>query len=177
MSTPVHRLKVGHSQTWHFRRSWTITPEWNHLLWLARKTETSSSTLEEVLDLPRWASIVLKGERVVILESQRSDVIERIHLAHQGVEKWKLRAKSCVFWPTINKDIESSVQKCEICQESQNSVAKETLQPHEVPTCLGRLLELIYSPGKEMNICWYAIITLHSPSSGKSQVDSPQEKP
>ena len=78
--------------------------------------------------------LILKGERVVIPESQRNDVIERIHQAHQGFEKCRLRAKSCVFWPNINKDIESRVQKCEICQESQNSQAKETLEPHEIPT-------------------------------------------
>jgi len=78
--------------------------------------------------------LVLKGEPVVISESQRSDIKERIHLAHQGVGKCQLRARSRVFWPNINKDIEARVQKCEMCQESRNTQAKETLEPHEVPT-------------------------------------------
>ena len=78
--------------------------------------------------------LVLKGERVIIPESQRDDILEKIHQAHQGVAKCQLRAKSCVFWPNINKDIEARVQKCEICQESQNTQTKETLEPHEVPT-------------------------------------------
>jgi len=78
--------------------------------------------------------LILKGERVVILKSQRSDIVERIHQAHQGVEKCQLRARSCVFWPEINKDIEARVQTCEVCQESQNAQAKEILEPHEVPT-------------------------------------------
>ena len=78
--------------------------------------------------------LVLKGERVIIPESQRDDILEKIHQAHQGVAKCQLRAKSCVFWPKINKDIEARVQKCEICQESQNTQTKETLEPHEVPT-------------------------------------------
>ena len=51
--------------------------------------------------------LILKGNRVLIPKSQRSDIIERIHQAHQGVEKCQLRARSCVFWPDINKDIES----------------------------------------------------------------------
>ena len=71
---------------------------------------------------------------MLIPESQRSDVIERKHQAHQGVDKCRVRAKLCVFCPNINKDIECRVQKCEICQESQNSPARETLEPHEVPT-------------------------------------------
>ena len=50
--------------------------------------------------------LVLKGDRVVILESRRGDIIERIHQAHQGVDKCHLRARPCVFWPNINDDIE-----------------------------------------------------------------------
>ena len=77
---------------------------------------------------------VLKGERVIIPETQRDDILEKMHQAHQGVAKCQLRANSCVFWPNSNKDIEAIVQECEICQESQNTQTKETLEPHEVPT-------------------------------------------
>lgn len=34
---------------------------------------------------------------------------------------------SCVFWPDINKDIEARVQKCEICQESQNETSQKNI--------------------------------------------------
>ena len=78
--------------------------------------------------------LILKGKGVLVPKSQRCNVIERIDQAHQGVDKCRRRAKSCVFWPNFNKDIESRVQKCEICQESQNSQARETLEQHEVPT-------------------------------------------
>ena len=61
--------------------------------------------------------LILKGERVVISETERGDIIERIHQVHQGVEKCQLRARLCVFWPNVNKDIESRVQKCEILSE------------------------------------------------------------
>ena len=43
-------------------------------------------------------------------------------------------SKILLFWPNINKDIKAKVQKCEICQESQNTQTKETLEPHEVPS-------------------------------------------
>ena len=102
--------------------------------------------------------LILKGERVIIPESQRSDIIERIHQAHQGVDKCRLRAKSCVFWPNISKDIESRVQKCEICQERQNSQAHETLEPHEVPTRPWQVLgtDLFFWNGDEyLLICDY----------------------
>ena len=60
-------------------------------------------------------------------ESQRDDILEKIHQAHQGVAKCQLQAKACVLWLNINKDIEAKVQKCEICQESQNTQTKETV--------------------------------------------------
>jgi len=50
--------------------------------------------------------IILKGSRIVILQSLRADVLAQLHYAHQGVEKCRLRAKSSVFWDGINKDIE-----------------------------------------------------------------------
>lgn len=78
--------------------------------------------------------IVMKGERVVIPESMRTEILERIHEAHQGIVKCKLRAKNSVFWPEINKDIENLVGKCQTCQEHKNTQVKEPLEPHEIPT-------------------------------------------
>ena len=64
------------------------------------------------------------------------------HQAHQVVEKNASyeQGHECIFWPNDNKDIETRVQKCEICQESQNTQAKETLKPHEVPTRLWQVV-------------------------------------
>ena len=53
-------------------------------------------------ELPIQNGLILKGEGVLVPESQSSDIIERIHQAYQGVDKCRLRAKSCVFWPNIN---------------------------------------------------------------------------
>ena len=78
--------------------------------------------------------LIIKAERVITPESQRDNILEKIHEAHQGVAKCQLQAKACVLWLNINKDIEAKVQKCEICQESQNTQTKETVEPHEVPT-------------------------------------------
>ena len=67
-------------------------------------------------------------------ESLRDDILEKINQAHQGVAKCQLQAKACVLWLNINKDIEAKVQKCEICQERQNTQTNETVELHEVAT-------------------------------------------
>ena len=124
--------KTGHPQTRHLIRSETIyfgSPEKQKQVPVHLKKYWAYRD-----ELSIENGLILKRERVVIPKSQRSDIVERIHQAHQGVEKCQLRVRSCAFWPEINKDIEARVKKCEVCQESQNTQAKETLEPQEVPT-------------------------------------------
>ena len=42
-------------------------------------------------------TLIIKGERVITPESQRDDILEKIHQAHQGVAKCQLQAKACVL--------------------------------------------------------------------------------
>ena len=79
-------------------------------------------------------SLVLKGERVVIPEAMRDEILERIHEGHQGHTKCKLRARECVFWPDINKDIEELTARCHICLEHARSQPKQPMLETELPT-------------------------------------------
>ena len=78
--------------------------------------------------------LVLKGERVVIPQRMREDILQKIHEGHQGQVKCKLRAKECVYWPDIHKDIEKVTAKCPTCQEHAKSQQKETMIEMELPT-------------------------------------------
>ena len=77
--------------------------------------------------------IVVKGNRIVVPKSLRKMVLEKIHLAHQGIEKCKLRAKSVVYWVGMYSDIDKVVRQCSICQKYQASQPKEPLHSHDVP--------------------------------------------
>lgn len=68
---------------------------------------------------------VLKGNKVIIPEILRSKVLEIIHSDHIGMVRCKLLARTTVWWPGINTDIEMLVSKCRVCQYSQNN-AQET---------------------------------------------------
>ena len=78
--------------------------------------------------------LITKGDRVVIPQSVQSEVLERLHAGHQGIEKYKLRAKSCIYWDGINKDLEDMAKRCPTCLELRKSNEKETLMLQEVPT-------------------------------------------
>ena len=77
--------------------------------------------------------LIMFGERIIIPQTKREEVLQKLHYGHQGVSKCQLRAKSCVFWPGINKSIEEVVSRCSICQQYQRSQQSEPLMPHDVP--------------------------------------------
>ena len=59
----------------------------------------------------------LKGERIVIHRTMQKDILQLIRAGHQGAEKCKLRARSCVFWNSMNTDID---KKCSpVCDMSR----------------------------------------------------------
>ena len=78
--------------------------------------------------------LVLKGPRVIIPRSLTPTILSKLHVGHQGVEKSKLRAKDCVYWVNLSKDIETTTAQCPTCQQYRKSQTRETLLPHEVPT-------------------------------------------
>ena len=53
--------------------------------------------------------ILLLGSRVIVPESLRGNILQQIHEEHLGIEKCKLRAKSCVYWPNIYREIETLI--------------------------------------------------------------------
>ena len=77
--------------------------------------------------------LVIKGDRLVIPKSMQEELLTILHTGHLGIEKTKLKARSGVYWPGINHDIEGLVQGCEICQEHQSNTTQEPLLQHEIP--------------------------------------------
>ena len=51
-------------------------------------------------------SIMLKGRHIIIPNSLKQQVLDQLHINHMGIEKMKLLAHKCVYWHSINADIE-----------------------------------------------------------------------
>lgn len=71
-------------------------------------------------------NIVLRGSRVFIPPKFRDFILDELHGAHQGISAIKALARSYVWWPGIDRDLETKVQRCSICQE--NAVAPPAKQ-------------------------------------------------
>ena len=78
-------------------------------------------------------SLLFKGQRIIVPQSLQSEILNRLHTGHQGMEKTKLRARTSVFWRNISRDIDDMTRSCTVCQEFHPKQSKETLIPTEVP--------------------------------------------
>lgn len=70
-------------------------------------------------------SILVWNERVVVPESLRSILLNDLHFEHSGIVRMKRMARRYLWWPGLDKDIESMAHKCKQCQENARMPAKE----------------------------------------------------
>ena len=78
--------------------------------------------------------LVMRGTRIVIPQSLRSEVVRLAHEGHQGIVKMKNRLRSKVWWPKIDGDAESVCKKCHGCQVVGEFCAPEPMQRVEPPS-------------------------------------------
>ena len=72
---------------------------------------------------------ILWGVRVIVPAKLRRDVLDLLHCTHQGVVAVKAVARSYVWWPKMNQDIERVTRECSACQDSRNKPPKSTPHP------------------------------------------------
>ena len=76
---------------------------------------------------------MLKGRCIIIPNSLRQQVLNKLHINHMGIEKTKLLVCEYVYWHSINADIEKYIKQCATCPEFQQTQAKEKIIHHEIP--------------------------------------------
>ena len=78
--------------------------------------------------------LIFSGERLVVPQVMNKVALQVIHEGHMGIEKCKQRARSCLYWPSMNTDVENLVNGCEVCNKFSPTIRKELMIPHEVPS-------------------------------------------
>ncbi|GBM38549.1 Uncharacterized protein K02A2.6 [Araneus ventricosus] len=78
--------------------------------------------------------LLLKLDLIVVPESMRREILNRLHEGHFDIVKTISMARTCVFWPGISKDIKEMIEKCPVCAKFQIGNAPEPEIPHEFPT-------------------------------------------
>ena len=61
-------------------------------------------------------------------------VLEELHRGHPGVVRMKALARSHVWWPELDKEIEECAKACSACQANKHAPAKAPLHPWNWPS-------------------------------------------
>ena len=77
--------------------------------------------------------LLMKGPRIVIPSAQRERTLGNLHVGHQGILAMQQMAKTTVYWPGIDADVEDWVQRCTACLATKRNQKREPLLPHKVP--------------------------------------------
>ena len=68
--------------------------------------------------------IILKGKCIIIPNSLKEQVLNQLRTNHMGIEKTKLLAHECVYWPSIDVDIEKYIKTmCDMPSISTNAAS------------------------------------------------------
>ena len=73
------------------------------------------------------------GHRVVIPKTLQSQVLQLLHLGHFGMQRMKQLARTAVYWPQVDADIEDVARQCTACNEHQRLPPKQPSHPWITP--------------------------------------------
>lgn len=77
---------------------------------------------------------VLNGLRVYIPPVFRSTILDELHKGHVGIVKMKALARSYVFWPGIDDDIEHLCRNCPACAQHKGTPVRPRVHHWEYPS-------------------------------------------
>ena len=84
-------------------------------------------------ELTTEAGCLLWKMRVIIPATCQPVVLKELHTSHPAIVQMKSLAHIHVWWPSIDKHIESLVHSCEACQAIRNAPSTSELHPWAWP--------------------------------------------
>ena len=148
--------------------------------WPASTSEEYQPFRDRQQQLSTEGQIVLWGNRVIIPEKLRPAILKELHRNHPGITRMKGLARSYLWWPGLDKDMEQYVAQCEACQAVRNSPAPAPLHPWLWPTKPWRRIHIDFAgpvEGKMYLIVvdahskWPEVIAMNSTTSTQTIIE------
>ena len=101
--------------------------------WPSQVDSTFQCFVNRKSELTVESGCLIWGARVVVPPKARESVLKLLHDTHQGIAATKAKARSYVWWPNLDKDIELMCKSCRSCDFNQHTPAKATPSAWPVP--------------------------------------------
>ena len=76
--------------------------------------------------------LLMKGERIIILQTCRDSMLAILHKRHEGANRSLSLARTCVYWQGMEAGVIVYIKWCVTCIDN-SKIPVETLHPHAVP--------------------------------------------
>lgn len=113
------------------------------------------------LELSIQDNCLLWGNRIVVTKQGRGKLLALLHEGHPGISKMKGLARSYVWWPNIDADLEAQVKQCNQCQINQPFPPAVPMHPWEWPEHPWERIHLDYA-GPFLGKMFLVVIDAHS---------------
>ncbi|XP_030586939.1 uncharacterized protein K02A2.6-like [Archocentrus centrarchus] len=104
---------------------------------------------------------VLWGTRVILPPKLRTRVLDSLHDGHLGVVKMKSLARSYVWWPGIDCEIENVAKSCTGCQQTLRQPQPAPVHTWEWPSTPWQRIHIDYA-GPFMDQMFLIVVDAHS---------------
>ena len=104
---------------------------------------------------------ILWSCRIVIPPPGRKLLLEELHNTHLGTSRMKSLARSYIWWPGMDGDIEDLVKSCAVCQQSRPAPAVAPLHSWEWPSEPWSCLHLDFA-GPFLGHMFLVLVDAHS---------------
>lgn len=105
--------------------------------------------------------MLLWHDRIVVPTCLRKQILHRLHETHPGALTMKNIAKSTVWWPNCNKDIEDFVDACDTCQKLRYNIKETPLSLWSLPDHQWDRIHIDYT-GPYHGKMWFVVIDAYS---------------
>ena len=104
---------------------------------------------------------LLWGSRVVIPQPGRKQLLQELHEGHPGISRMKSLARTFLWWPGMDADIEEMVKRCSECQKNRAAPPVAPLHPWNWPTRPWARVHIGFA-GPFLNSMFLILIDAHS---------------
>ena len=108
-------------------------------------------------ELSQEQGCILWGARVVIPTTYRDRLLEDLHEGHMGISRMKSVARSYLWWPGMDQELELRARQCRVCQAVRNTPPVLPLQPWKWPDHPWRRVHVDYLVCRKRwnELLWY----------------------